>query len=112
MIQDWQKRFDRFDAANPHVYRMFEKFTFQVIDRGRKRFSSSQVLGRMRWYAMFETDEPEFKINQNYCTYLGRKFMRLHPEHEGFYRLRAIGEERDGIYYHDTPKVLGDDAHL
>ncbi len=95
MIQNWQKRFDRFDKANPHVYELFEKFTLQVIDSDKNNFSAGMVLGRLRWYSMFETDEPEFKINENYAAYLGRKFMRLHPQHDGFFRTRAIGEDRD-----------------
>lgn len=99
MIQNWQARFDRFDKANPHVYELFERYTWQVIRSGKKNFSSSQVLGRMRWYVAFETDEPEFKINQNYSTYLGRKFMALNPDYKGFFRLRAIGESRDGVRY-------------
>ena len=107
MFQSWKLRFERFDEANPHVYELFERYTWQVIRSGKKNFSSGQVLGRMRWYVAFETDEPEFKINQNYAAYLGRKFMDLHPEHKGFFRLRALGEDRDRTTYTDlTPRTF------
>ncbi len=70
------------------------------------------VLGRLRWYSMFETDEPEFKINENYAAYLGRKFMNDHPQHAGFFRTRAIGEDRDGVTFHRRPSSFDGGAAL
>ena len=90
--------FETFHQANPHVYRLFKRFTFDAIRAGRKRFSSDAVLHRIRWYTNIETtDEAGFKINDHWTAFYARLFMRDHPEHEGFFALRtAAADEPNG----------------
>ena len=86
----WEARAERFHAANPHVYDLFKKYTFEAIMAGREHFSVISIFERIRWYTDVETQGDPFKINQNFATYYGRQFMRDHPEHDGFFRTRKL----------------------
>lgn len=87
---DWQAKFEVFHAENPHIYELVKKYTFEVIRAGREHFSMISIFERIRWFTTVETTGDEFKINQNFATYYGRKFMDDYPEHEGFFRTRAL----------------------
>jgi hypothetical protein len=86
--------FERFHAENPYVYSLFERFAFDAIRAGRKRFSAHAVIHRIRWYTQVETKSRDgFKINNNWFPFYARLFMRDHPEHEGFFCLRAAAAD-------------------
>lgn len=83
------ERFEAFDAANPHVWRAFERFAFEAVRAGRTRIGAKAIWERMRWWSTFETSDPEFKINNSYTAHYARKWIRLHPEHAGLFELRG-----------------------
>lgn len=90
-----QERFERFDAANPHVYGLFKRFAWQVKQSGRTRYSADSIVQRMRWFCEFETDEPEFKINDHYTACFARKLMVEDPANfADFFETRATKTER------------------
>jgi hypothetical protein len=87
----------RFHRAHPKVWKLFEQFTFELIDRGFKNYSAQHgVFARIRW----ETDQADidgrsiFKINNNYSPFYARRFMKKHPEHDGFFRVRKQTSKR------------------
>jgi hypothetical protein len=83
-------RFAEIDAANPEVWRLFERFTFELIRRGFGHYSADAVLHRVRWEtASALEDGCTFKINNNWSAFYARKFHDRHPKHDGFFRLRA-----------------------
>ena len=83
-------RFAMIDAANPQVWRLFERFTFELIRRGFRHYSADAVLHRVRWEtATAIADQSTFKINNNWSAFYARKFRDLHPKHAEFFRLRA-----------------------
>ena len=75
--------------ANPEVYELFKKFTWQVIGAGHKNYSSKAIFERIRWHTDVETGGDPFKINNNYTAYYARLFMVDHPEYDGFFRTRT-----------------------
>ena len=87
---NWQERFEQYDRENPHVYELVKRYTFDVIASGKKHFSMASIIERIRWFTEIETTGDPFKINQNYQTYYGRKFMQEFPQHEGFFRTRKL----------------------
>jgi hypothetical protein len=87
---NWQQRFELYDKENPHVYELVKKYTFEAIASGQKHFSMASIIERIRWFTEIETTGDPFKINQNYQTYYGRKFMQEFPQHEGFFRTRKL----------------------
>lgn len=89
----WKAKFEQFHAANPLVYELVKKYTLDVIATGRDTFSMTSIFERIRWYTDIETTGEDFKINQNFIPYYSRMFMSDHPQHEGFFRIRALGRK-------------------
>ena len=78
-----------FHKANPEVWDLFVKFSFELMDRGFKHYSVSGVFDRIRWEQGAGADgTSEFKIGNNYKPFYARAFMKMYPETVGFYRLR------------------------
>jgi hypothetical protein len=86
-------------AKRPHVYELFCRFTNYAIERGRRNFSVSIIIERIRWETNIERGEDGFKINNNHRAYYARLWMRNHPEHEGFFRTRELraGPESEAL---------------
>ena len=61
-----KQEFWAFHKANPSVYKEFEKYTNVAIDRGAKHLSHWLVIGRIRYETAIETNDPDYKINNNY----------------------------------------------
>jgi hypothetical protein len=84
-----QRDFEAFHAENPHVYQLFERFTFEAISAGRKRFSARTVAERIRWYTSVETRDPAgFKLNNNWAPFYARLFHERWPAYDGLFELR------------------------
>ena len=73
---------------NPHVWQLFERFTYEAINAGYNHYSVAAIIERIRWHAEIETRGDVFKINNNHKAYYARYFQHMHPEHDGFFRTR------------------------
>jgi hypothetical protein len=85
------RQFAEFNANHPEVWRLFVRFTVELIKRGFQHHSARAVLHRIRWETTAPTvqDDPTgFKINNDYSAYFARKFHQDFPQHDGFFRLR------------------------
>lgn len=86
-----------FDRQHPEVWRWFCRLTFDLIARGFKHYAVNSVFERIRW----ELDKvggdgkAQFKLNNNYRPFYARRFMRLYPEHDGFFRTREQSSRRN-----------------
>jgi hypothetical protein len=81
----------KFHDQHPEVWDLFVKYTFELIKRGFKHYSAQHgIFARIRW----ETDKPNvdgkstFKINNNYSAFYARRFMKMYPKYNGFFRTR------------------------
>lgn len=95
------EKFAHFDAANPRVYMAYEVLTRMWVRRtGGKRIGIGALTERVRWEIAISTDDPEFKINNNFRPFYVRKLIRDHPEWADLFELRRsiadqmYGEER------------------
>lgn len=79
---DWHK-------ANPEVYELFKKYTFEAIAAGHEHYGAKGIIERIRWHTSVETKGDAFKINNNWAPFYARLFMLHHPDHDEFFRLRA-----------------------
>lgn len=86
--------FAAFDSANPKVWELFKLFTLEAIRSGRKHFSADAVCHRIRWYTAIETRGDIYKINDHFASRYARRFHLHYPEHDGFFAVRALREER------------------
>ena len=89
-----EQKFIIFHEANPEVYELFKKFTFQAMNRGHKHLSAEMIINRIRWETkVVTTDEAiktigKLKINNDYKPFYSRLFIVEHPQHKDFFRLR------------------------
>lgn len=85
-----RQAFLNYDKLHPEVWKLFKKFTFDVIERGFKNYSAVFIIQQIRWH----TDKPNvdgsstFKINNNYIPFYARRFMLKYPTFKGFFRIR------------------------
>jgi hypothetical protein len=88
------ERFLKYHGENPELYKMFEKFAFDAMRSGRKRFSIWMIANRIRWYSMIETTGKEFKVSNDYLACYARFLIWKHPEFEGFFQIKEMKRNR------------------
>lgn len=90
-----QIAFERFHAANPHVYDLLEQATRHLWEDGRRRIGARAIVEELRWGGrVLSTTDPHFKLNDKYTPRYARLLIANHPEWEGLFELRALKEER------------------
>lgn len=89
-LDEMRRQVAEFHAKHPEVWRLFEQFTFQMIGRGFKHYSVNAVFERIRWEMDVGGDGIDtFKLNNNYRAFYARRFMKIHPQYDGFFRTRV-----------------------
>ena len=87
-----RERWVQFHAANPAVYKLFERFALEAARSGRQRFGARAIWERLRWHLAIEVVGDEaFKLNDHYPPYYAREFARRHPEHAALFEFRSRG---------------------
>lgn len=91
-----EKVFDHKGREIPQdVCRLFERFAFDVIQRGFDHYSSDALLHRLRWTVQVEKGDRDYKINDHWSAPLARWFMRRNPRYQIFeLRLRKRDQFR------------------
>ena len=46
---NYREAFNIFDRENPEVYTLFKSFCFEVLNRGKQKYSASAIMERLRW---------------------------------------------------------------
>jgi|TARA_R100000479_G_scaffold107943_1_gene54167 hypothetical protein len=81
--------------ANPDVYDLFVKYSFEAIEAGRKRYSQWAIINRIRWNKEVETTGcDEFKISNDHIAFYARLFHAHYPEHKDFFLVKQLKEEK------------------
>ena len=83
-------KFVEFHRANPRIWELFKKYTFEILDAGHTQYSSRAVVDRIRWHINIETTEDQFKISNSHSVYYSRLFHIQFPEHDGFFNTREL----------------------
>lgn len=82
-------KFAKFDSANPGIYHLFKRFSYELIRAGRKKISAALIVERIRWEVNINTQSEDiFKLSNNHTAFYARKFMGDHPEHCDIFRIR------------------------
>jgi hypothetical protein len=87
-MSEADRRFAEFDALNPMVWTLFQRFTNELIAAGFSHYSADAVLHRVRWETAVGMQHQGFKLNNNFTPYYARKYHQKYPNHAGFFRLR------------------------
>ena len=80
--------FVQYHQENPQVYRAFERFTLQTIQRGFDHYSAKGIFELVRWHSGTSAEGDNYKVNNNYTPFYARMFEGKHPQHDGFFRKR------------------------
>ncbi len=93
-LKDIDERFKTFIEANPHVFRLFQRFAHHLRAKGHNRYSADAILHRIRWHMNVDVkptgSTDEFKINDHYSSRLARLLIERDPTYEGFFELREL----------------------
>jgi len=90
MDDDLKCRWWTWHKKNPQVYQLFEKFTFEAINKGHRKLSAWLIVNRIRWETMVVTTGEDFKISNDFIALYARLFMHDHPQCQGFFRIKAM----------------------
>lgn len=84
-------QFARFDAAHPEVYELFQRFSGELLGRGRAHYSADAILHRIRWhYAVNVDHDGGFKINNNFSSRYARKLAADDQRFAEFFEFRVL----------------------
>lgn len=88
-LEEMREQVTRFHEEHPEVWDLFVRFSVEMINRGYKTYSAQSVIERIRWEKDAGSDGSiSFKINNNYTAFYSRRFMKVYPQHKGFFRTR------------------------
>ena len=63
----------KFDRDNPEVWYEFERLALDLMER-TNHYGAKAIFEVMRFHRALETDDTQFKLNNNYTSYYARKF--------------------------------------
>lgn len=85
-----QERFEAFHAANPWVYRAFERLTADALEHGHARVGIGMFTEVIRWQYGRRTEGEPFKINNTHRSRYVRLLIANHPEWAGVFETREL----------------------
>jgi len=100
-IEQWFE----FYPQNPALWAIFQRFTLEAVDSGRKNFGGFYVINRIRWFSLVESKGDPFKISNNWSPFLTRLFHEAHHEHSDFFRCHKAAA--DFVYWDKFLKRFG-----
>jgi hypothetical protein len=82
-------RFDQFHEDNPDVYRVLVRLAREWISRtGRRHLGIKALCERARWEIAIATNDPDYKINNNYTAFYARLIMLQEKDLRDIFHLR------------------------
>lgn len=100
--------FVQFHKANPHIWELFKKYTFQAINAGREHYGSACIFERIRWHLQVETSGGDLKLNNNFRAYYARLFHVAYPNTDGFFQNRKLVSEEVSAAENDQQEFPGE----
>lgn len=96
-LDEMRSQVKAFHLEHPEVWDLFVRFTTNRISKGFVNYSAKAIFERIRW----EVDSVggdgtyEFKLNNNWPSFYARRFMRMYPEYDGFFKTRRQTSKED-----------------
>ena len=89
-LEQMRQQVSAFHGENPQVWDLFVRFTMELINRGFQHYSVNAIFERIRWEvdSVGGDGKSTFKLNNNYRAFYARRFHKVYPQHEGFFRTR------------------------
>lgn len=84
------EKFEQFHQDNPVVYATLCSLAREWLARtGRPRVGIGQLAERCRWEIAMRTNDPDYKLNNNFRAYYARLIMHNEPDLAGIFELRT-----------------------
>lgn len=84
------ERFETFNRDNPKVYVVLVRLAREWVARtGRPKLGIKTLYERTRWEIALATNDPDFKLNNNFTAYYARLIQEQEPDLDGMFDLRA-----------------------
>ena len=84
-----------FSNVNPQIWEEFIVCASKLIKAGRKYYSARSIMHVLRWHSAV-SGEGEYKVNHNMSPYYARKWAKLFPKYEEFFRIRKSQLDMEG----------------
>lgn len=82
-------RFDEFHRANPDVYRTLVRLAREWVNStGRSKVGIGALYEVARWQIAIATNDPDFKLNNDFRAYFARMIMTQEPDLADLFELR------------------------
>lgn len=101
--QELVRDFFQFHDQNPDVLVLFRRFTKEMHNTGRSRYSSKAIMERIRWHYDIAVRGSDFKINNNYTAMYPRLLVMEDTNWMSFFSLRKFMPEDNEPYIGDLP---------
>jgi hypothetical protein len=85
-----EEKFNKFHKENPQVYKILVHLTEKAYANGREKIGIKMLFEVFRWEVLVSTNDPEFKINNNYAPYYARLIMQENPRFGEMFETREI----------------------
>jgi hypothetical protein len=83
-------RWNKWNKANPEVYKCFEVKAWNLHTRGHKKYSARRIVESMRWDMDIMGAGDPFLINSDFVPIMARKFVEKAPWMKGFFEFREV----------------------
>lgn len=85
------QRFEKFHAANPHVYEALKQLALDLVERGHEKIGIGMLFEVVRWqHAMRTSDESGYKLNNDYRSRYARLLMAQETRLAGVFETRTL----------------------
>lgn len=81
--------FRKFHRENPDVYLELVKISRQLKDRGRNHYGIGALFEVIRFHRAIRTNDPVFKLNNNYRALYARLIMDQEADLSDFFETRV-----------------------
>jgi hypothetical protein len=83
-----RERFDAHHEKNPHIWKAFENVAYNYIESGNTKLFHRKIGWDLR--DMLPSSKGEtYKVNNTYLKGYAMKFMKTHPQFEGWFKTRG-----------------------
>lgn len=83
------QKFEQFHAENGHVYTLLVQLARQwKSTTGREKLGVAALYERARWEIAVRTNDPDFRLNNDYRSYYSRMIMIREPDLADLFELR------------------------
>lgn len=78
---------------NPEVWKYFEKFALEAVNKGKKKISHWLIINRIRWEVSIVTTGKDFKISNNHIAFYARLWNERYPQYSKLFNLKKMKGE-------------------